>query len=463
MNDSTILIVDDEEDIRLTIQAALDAEGYKTMTAATGAEALEAVDRVSPDVVLLDIMMPDIDGRQVCRRIKENAATRGVAVVFASALRETKDKVIGLDVGADDYITKPYNMAELTAKIRAHCRIQGYRRQLERVVDFAHSMNTVEMDAISIAIATKLERLLPAERYSIFLLDEEDEGVLRALIHNHGDEDMNALSVSILDSPIMKEALETGRRIITSDFPSSKYAAGERRSKYTDGHALCAPLIAGGQRLGALNLNGSDKGFFDNIDFNTVELVTQMISAALNNARAMSKLRRMAITDGLTRLYNHRHFHEILGLEFERASRYGQPLSLVMMDIDFFKRINDTHGHPVGDTILADLAERLKKHVRKIDTLARYGGEEFAILLPQTGVDKARVLAERIRRDTERRPFRTEKEGLGVTVSLGVCGMETDGAGSPAELVNKADEALYRAKREGRNRVIVCGSGEEER
>lgn len=463
MRDSTILIVDDEEDIRLTIQAALDAEGYKTVAAATGAEALEAVERVSPDVVLLDIIMPDMDGRQVCRSIKENAATRGVAVVFASALRETRDKVTGLDVGADDYITKPYNMAELSAKIRAHCRIQGYRRQLERVVDFAHSVNTVEMDAISIAIATKLERLLPAERYSIFLLDDEDEGTLRMFIHNHGAGEMNALSLSLSESPIMKEALKTGRRIVTSDFQSSKYATGRGRPKYTDGHALCAPLIAGGKRLGALNLNGGGRGFFGNIDWNTVELVTQMVSAALFNARSMSRLRRMAITDGLTGLYNHRHFHEILGLEFERASRYGQPLSLVMMDIDFFKRINDAHGHPVGDTILAELAARLKKHVRRIDTLARYGGEEFAVLLPQTGVEEAGVLAERIRRDTESRPFRTAKGGLSVTVSLGVCGTEKDGAGSPAELLNKADEALYRAKREGRNRVVARGSVEEER
>ena len=459
MRPSHILIVDDEEDIRMTIQAALAAEGYETSTAATGSEALEIINRALPDVVLLDIMMPDIDGHQICRMIKENKATSRIAVVFASALREVGDKVAGLNIGADDYITKPYNMSELIAKIRAHCRIQKYQRRLERIVDFAHTMNAVELDDIAIAIIRKLDKILTADRYSVFII-EEDEGILRVLAHNHEESEMDGLSLPVDESPIMSTVMRTKEKILVRDYPYSEYASGRGRSKYKDGFALCVPLQAGGKTLGVLNLNGNSRGYFYHLDHNTLDLVAEMMSASLHNARAMVELRRLAITDGLTKLYNHRRFHHLLRMEFERSSRYGQPLSCVMLDIDFFKKINDAHGHPVGDVILKELAGRMKRHVRKVDTLARYGGEEFAMLLPQTDAASARTLAERIRSDTENTPFETDKGPLSVTISLGVCDTGSDEVSSGSDLVNKADEALYLAKREGRNRVVVFGGGE---
>lgn len=458
MSNSHILIVDDEEDIRLTIQAALEAEGFKATTAATGEEALKAIGETPPDVVLLDIMMPDMDGRQVCRRIKESKSTKNIAVVFASALGKTVDRVAGLNIGADDYITKPYNMQELIAKIRAHCRIRESQRKLEFMVDFARSINSVEFGDISEAVLTKLDKIIAADRYSLFIVDDERR-MLRVLAHNHKEDEMDELSLPFGGSLIMKTALKSGEIILLSDYPASKFAQGESRSKYSDGYTLCVPLKAGGVNLGVLNLSGNSKGYFDDLDHNTVELVRQMITASLNNARVTKELRRLATTDGLTRLYNHRHFHEILKLEYERASRYETQLSLVMMDIDYFKNINDTHGHPVGDLILKELARRLKSYVRRIDTLARYGGEEFAILLPQTSLDSARTLAERIRAETEKRPFETEKGELFITVSLGVCDTGSEDVKNHADIVSKADEALYRAKREGRNRTCLCSEG----
>jgi diguanylate cyclase (GGDEF)-like protein len=155
----------------------------------------------------------------------------------------------------------------------------------------------------------------------------------------------------------------------------------------------------------------------------------------------------------LTRLFNHRHFHERLAQEFERAKRFDQNLSLILTDIDFFKRINDTYGHPVGDVVLKTVASRIAGHLRRIDVTARYGGEEFALLLPQTSLDMAVAVAERIREDMAAHPVETESGSVTVTISLGVCDTSLSGISSGADLVRRADEALYSAKKEGRNRT----------
>jgi two-component system cell cycle response regulator len=453
MEDKIILVVDDEEDIRVNLEAALSAEGYKTVLAASGADALRLAKSMAPDVLLLDIMMPDMDGYELCRKLKADGSTKGAMIVFASALRKTQNKVDGLDMGADDYVTKPFNMPELLAKLRALFRARDHNRQLERLVGFSRAVNALEIEAIASAVMEGIPRLLRAQKFSVFIIDWE-QSAFRLLAHNHGAGEMDDLLIPMTTSPLMLETVKSGAEIVVGNFPSSKYSAGVRaRAKYGDGHALCSPVGLGTEVFGVLNLNGNANGFFDKLDLNIVRLVSETLAASLGNHLRHGEINRLAITDGLTHLFNHRYFQERLSQEFERAKRFSQDLSLILMDIDFFKRINDTHGHPVGDVILKAVAARISAHLRKIDLIARYGGEEFAMILPQTKIELAMEVAERIREDMASNPIETDKGSLTVTISMGVCDTSVNGVARAADLIRKADEALYAAKKDGRNKV----------
>jgi two-component system cell cycle response regulator len=456
MGEKTVLIVDDEEDIRTNLEAALSAEGYKTVLAASGEEALRLAQNTKPDVFLLDIMMPDMDGYELCRKLKADGSAKGSMIVFASALRKTQNKVDGLDMGADDYVTKPFNMPELLAKLRALFRAREHRKQLEQLVNFSRSVNALEICAIASSVMEWIPQILRAERFSVFLIDWE-ESAFKMLAHNHGEVEMEELLIPMAVSPLMLETVKGGGEIVVGDFPSSKYSAGIRaRAKYGDGHAMCSPVELGTEVFGVLNLNGNANGFFDRLDLNSVRLVSETLAASLGNHLRHEQMNKLAITDGLTRLFNHRYFQERLVQEFERAKRFSQDLSLILMDIDFFKKVNDTYGHPVGDAILKAVATRISAHLRKIDLTARYGGEEFAMLLPQTNIEMAVAVAERIREDMASNPIETDKGNLTVTISLGVCDTSVNGVTRGADLVRKADEALYAAKKDGRNMVKIA-------
>ncbi|MBI5814030.1 MAG: diguanylate cyclase [Nitrospinae bacterium] len=453
MKKSTIMIVDDEEDIRLNLATALGPEGYEVVCVENGDKALGMLDDVRPGLVILDIMMPGLDGYEVCRRIKESGP-QSPAVVFASALRKTRNKVEGLDLGADDYITKPFNLAELKAKIRSIFRAQESHRQLLALVDFSRSVNSIDPAALGAAFAARFGELVEANLFSLFYLEEEG-GELKLVGHNHSEKEMDGLSLPAAESPIMAAALSAGNEIMVDNFATTPYATGARRPKYTDGYAMCIPLSAGGEFVGVINVSGGGAGFFMKDDFGVLRLMAEITAASLGNCRMHSRINRLAVTDGLTKVFNHQHFHNLLALEFERAKRFGQDLSCVMLDVDFFKRINDTYGHQAGDTVLRHIAAKLMGHLRKIDVVARYGGEEFAILLPQTNIKAAVAVAERIREDVGANPVVTEAGSIGVTVSMGVSDMTVKGVKKEADLIKKADEALYAAKHEGRNRTKV--------
>ncbi len=177
---------------------------------------------------------------------------------------------------------------------------------------------------------------------------------------------------------------------------------------------------------------------------------------AVGLKEANDKLRELAIRDELTGLYNHRYFQDQLENEITRAARYKHPVSLLLLDLDFFKKVNDTYGHPAGDHVLRETGSTLNKLVRQSDTVARYGGEEFAIILPETATTSAKVLAQRVRRGIEQLRIKFEKQTIPITVSIGLaCTDMTDATMSRTEIISKSDQALYRAKHEGRNRVAL--------
>jgi len=218
---------------------------------------------------------------------------------------------------------------------------------------------------------------------------------------------------------------------------------------------ICAPFKGKDRVLGLLNAYRLEGGVFNESDLELLTAVSSQVGMALENAKLFQEITTLAITDGMTSLYNHRYFQERLKEEFERADRYKRPLSVVMMDIDFFKHYNDAHGHPQGDELLKSFSAILKKTIRESDIASRYGGEEFVVIMPETGGELAFASAERVRKAIEANDFQggETQPGGRVTVSMGVSSY-TEGM-SVDELLKSADNALYRAKEEGRNMVCV--------
>ena len=302
-----ILVVDDNPDNATVIALRLRSRGYDVSVAHAGREALDHVYNDTPDLVLLDVMLPDIDGYEIARRIKGDDSLPFVPVILVTARSATSDKVAGFEAGADDYLTKPINFPELEARVRSMLRIKRLQRELE----------------------------------------------------------------------------EKNR-----------------------------------------------------------------------------ELERLSISDGLTGLYNHRHIRQLVREEFERARRTWRPLAVAMLDLDHFKKVNDTYGHQTGDRVLREVAGILRSTAREIDRIGRYGGEEFAVLLPNTGLAEATIFLERVRERVEQHEFRVNDGTLRLTISAGVSSFPEIRVGDPEELINLADRALYAAKRMGRNRVARCDEPE---
>jgi two-component system cell cycle response regulator len=295
-----IAVVDDDPAIRRLVRLFLKRSGYDIVEFATGTEAREQLATIPWDLAILDRRLPDMDGVMLAQELKSNPEFKTRFVIMLTGEDEQEDKVQGLDLGADDYVTKPFQYPELLARIRAG----------KRIVD------------------------------------------------------------------LQKELLETNKR-----------------------------------------------------------------------------LERLSITDGLTNLYNHRFFQDELARAFEESARYLRPLSLAIVDLDFFKKVNDSYGHAIGDEVLKAVSKLFQESIRSTDLAARYGGEEFAMMMPETELDDGVKFAEKIRKLVEGTPVVTPAGPISVTVSIGVSTAPHPKIHAAKELVVAADKALYRAKRNGRNQV----------
>jgi two-component system cell cycle response regulator len=218
---------------------------------------------------------------------------------------------------------------------------------------------------------------------------------------------------------------------------------------------LTLPLAVEGEMIGCIALHSDQPNAFDAQDLQFFSVIGYQISSTLKHVQRFSSVKDMALYDTLTKLYNRRGFEERFAMEAQRAFYSLTPLSTVIVDIDHFKRVNDTFGHPEGDKVLCEIASVLKTCVRKMDTVARYGGEEFILMLPQAGLEEASMIAERIRRQVEERRFDVGKAHIQMTVSLGISNFPEHRPRTKEDLVRMADIALYDAKRSGRNRVCV--------
>lgn len=238
-----------------------------------------------------------------------------------------------------------------------------------------------------------------------------------------------------------------------TEFSKSKYAVPEKRKKYKNDAAICIPLFAEKQILGVMNLSNIDAGFLTEENFAKINTIAQHLSLAMKNSLLHEKVKMQSIVDELTQLYNRRYLYTVLENEINREKRFNQGLSILMLDIDYFKKINDENGHASGDKVLKKLSDTIKKNIRKIDTAGRYGGEEFVIILPFTNEAGAKIVAERIRKNIEDDVFISQKGNeIKITVSIGISRYHKNE--SADSFIDRSDTAMYDAKKKGRNQLV---------
>jgi diguanylate cyclase (GGDEF)-like protein len=320
---------------------------------------------------------------------------------------------------------------------------------------------------------------------------EAERGRFKETLQRYGEtlaatHDLNALVGAILDTAVQATRARGGRLLLydpergeaieqarigtargsRTDLPmvvaagigleGEALSAHEPRVIQAPRAMLAVPILREHQLLGLVTTVDPEDGGFGDDDIESLSALAVQAGVAIENARLHRVVERQAVTDALTGLANRRQFYEVLGREYERAQRFGTPLSLILLDIDDFKQINDTRGHLAGDAVLHGVATTLAELIREIDMAARYGGEEFAILLPQTGQEGAALLAERLRREIASRPIRFGPDEIeGITASFGVAAGPEDSM-TQIDLIASADAALYQAKRDGKNHVTVA-------
>src|SRR5262245_18069595 len=450
-----ILVVDDVPANVKLLEVRLLAEYFDVLTAATGAEAIETCENGKVDVVLLDVMMPEMDGFEVCRRLKADPATSHIPVIMITALDQVADRVRGLEAGADDFLTKPVNDLQLMTRVKSLVRLKTLTDELR-----LRAATTRD-----IGIEERLSRRLADEDTPprVLLIDERETsfGLIRQMLRQAA-----VLDVATDPHACFFQAAEMPYEcvIVASGFASLDPLRLCSQLRSLDRTRFLPIILIVDEGDDARIIRGLELGINDFVvrPVDRQELIARL-RTQVRRKRYNDRLRasvaetiEMAVTDGLTGLHNRRYLDSHLETLFDRAVSRRRPLSVMITDLDRFKSINDAHGHDGGDDVLREFARRLSKNVRGIDLACRFGGEEFVVVMPDTEGHVAERVAERIRAEIEKAPFAIGRNGLAIpiTVSVGVSSLKP-GPDSVAELMKRADVALYEAKTGGRNRVVA--------
>ncbi len=449
-----VLVVDDVPANVKLLEARLSAEYFDVITAMNGEEALAICDRGECDLVLLDAMMPVINGFETCRRLKTNPATHHIPVVMVTALDQPADRVRGLEAGADDFLTKPICDFALIARVRSLARLKMVTDELRMRAVTSRDIGIESPERETIADAGRGGRVLIVddrasshERIAAVLADEHDveveanpnQALFRAADGNY---DLVIISLGLENFDALRLCSQIRSLERTRNTPILAVTEPDDTARMVRGLEI-----------------GVNDYLMRPIDKN--ELLARA-RTQVRRRRYTERLRdsvqmsiEMAITDALTGLFNRRYMESHLATLIDQAKSRGKPLTALVLDIDYFKAINDSHGHDAGDDVLREFALRIRRSIRGIDLACRYGGEEFVIVMPETDMAVAAMVAERLRRRIAADPFAIQQgaRSIPVTISIGIAGVRGR-EDSAAALLKRADQALYRAKRDGRNRVV---------
>ena len=446
-----ILIVDDlPENIRL-LSSLLRKKSYQVDTASDGAMALSTIKSNLPDLILLDIMLPVMNGYQICRLLKSQDETKHIPVIFLSGLDSEYDKAEAFKVGGADYITKPFFVEEVIFRVKAQLEIVKQKRQFQQVLNE------------QVAERKMVERELNKSRALLTsVLNSSLDGVaaFEAIRDRRGQiVDFRWLIANPVAAMTVGKTTQTlkGRRLFVEESPGHLFdglfdafaqvvetCTVLEREYYYDSASLKAWFHIVAVKLG----DGFAMTFRDISDRKQIEITLQ---------KANLRLTYQANIDSLTQIANRRRFDEYIIQEWSRCAREQEYLSLILCDVDYFKAYNDTYGHQAGDNCLYEVAQGIKRAVKRPADLAfRYGGEEFAVILPLTKEQGAVKVAEEIHQQIQDLQLQHAGSEIGdsVSLSLGVASIIPHSHASPHTLVATADDALYDAKLKGRNRVI---------
>ena len=457
-----ILVVDDVPANVKLLEAKLTNEYYDVITAKDGYEAIAQTKAKKPDLILLDVMMPGIDGFETCRQIKADPEVSHIPVVMVTALSEPSDRVAGLEAGADDFITKPINDTALFARVRSLVRIKVLIDEL-RLRDKSGSQLGMSASDFALNLDVSGSRLM---------IIDDDIVQSRRMV-----ERLSQIGYRVAHFSDHKEALQESRTINDLDlvFISTQLADIDGLRLATQFKAIeqlrHVPIIMlvdeedQSIMLKALELGVNDY-LITPVDFNEMfaRVKTQIRRKKYQEALKSNYQESvsMAVTDGLTRLYNRHYLDTHLKNLVRQAAEQQRPLSLVLMDMDHFREVNNTYGHDVGDQVLRQLSTIIVNCIRSADLAARYGGEEFVVLMPETDAMRAYEAAERLRKAVEAAAFEIAHPAspLKKTISIGYATMEPND--TPESLLKRADVALYQVKNSGRNKVLPLPNGNYE-
>jgi two-component system cell cycle response regulator len=456
-----VLVVDDILPNVKLLEAKLSSEYYDVLTATNGPEALEKVATLSPDIVLLDVMMPGMDGFEVCRRIKANPATAHIPVVMVTALTEAPERIKGLEAGADDFLSKPLDDTSLMSRVRSLVRLKMTVDEWRARETTATQLGVVDRAASAMNEPVERARILVVEdqpyeskKFTEALKVDDDVVIISETGINamaqvrDNDYDLLAVSLNLRNEDGLRLCSHLRSSERTRSVPILMIAEKEDM-----------PRIAHGLEIGAHDY------ILRPVDRN--ELLAR-VRTQVRRKRFQERLRSnfelslsMALTDPLTGLYNRRYFEVHLQKLLQKNEQSKKAMAILMMDIDHFKSINDTHGHTVGDEILKIFARRVQDSLRSFDLVARLGGEEFVVILPDISTEMAYFIGERLRKIIADEPFACAAGKISITTSIGGTIVSTDSTGQD-DVVKLADDALYKAKEMGRNATVFSGKGKLE-
>ena len=449
-----VLVVDDIVANVKLLEARLSAEYFDVLTACDGQEAIDVCELERVDVVLLDVMMPGMDGFETCRRLKSNPKTHHIPIVLVTALDQVSDKVRGLQGGADDFLTKPVDEIALITRVKNLARLKTLTDEM--------LMRALTSRQMGMSEDAALLKALSEERGRILIVDDDPRSAARLVdwlgtVHEpvlatNPQAALNELANEVFDVLIVSLTLAgaDGLRLCS-----------QTRSADRTRHLPIIVLVEPGNE--ARLLRGLDMGVNDYImrPVDQNELLAR-VRTQVKRKRYSDHLRNRleesieaSIIDSLTGLHNRRYMETHLATLVDEARQSGRSLSVLLADIDHFKQVNDTYGHDVGDAVLKEFSARFRRNTRGIDLACRFGGEEFLVIMPDTTMARAYQVGERLRVSIAADAFPI-KPGLGIhlTASVGLATLESTDD-TPETVFRRADSALFAAKRRGRNRVAA--------
>jgi two-component system cell cycle response regulator len=452
-----ILVVDVAAASARMLSAKLAAEYYDVIVADSGPAAIRMAEENDPDVVLLDIMMSGMDGFEACRRLKSGPRTAHIPVVMVTALTDQADRVRGLEAGADDFLAKPVDDTALLARVNSMIRLKRMvdqwrmREEITARLGLLAAPDGTADDGRQGRIVIVEPSRADGEFLRGVLAGEHAHVVLCARIDDRSLDQFANADPDVIVIALAQQGPAETLRLVTQ-------CRMKDLLRYV-------PIVLVGVE--------EDKDFFiKGLEIGANDYVVKPVEEGEFKARVRTQIRRkryndrlqanfvqnlsLALIDPLTRLHNRRYFATHLASVLRRAAESGKPAALLMIDIDHFKNVNDTRGHVVGDTVLAEVAGVIARHVRGFDLSARYGGEEFAVVMPDTPAGIAEVVADRLRERIAATPIAIHGGAdIAITISVGIAQSRDAGEASES-LIERADKALYDAKRQGRNRVVVA-------